>query len=32
MRCSAPDDTMVVIGRPESFDEIRRLVAEGPPD
>ena len=25
------DDTMVVIGRPESFDEIRRLVAEGPP-
>ena len=26
------NDTMVVIGRPESFDEIRRLVAEGPPD
>lgn len=25
------EDTMVVIGRPESFDEIRRLVAEGPP-
>ncbi len=25
-------DTMVVIGRPESFDEIRRLVAEGPTD
>jgi K+:H+ antiporter subunit KhtT len=25
-------DTMVVIGRPESFDEIRRLVAKGPPD
>jgi TrkA domain protein len=25
------DDTLVVIGRPESFDEIRRLVAEGPP-
>lgn len=26
------DDTLVVIGRPESFDEIRRMVAEGPPD
>jgi TrkA domain protein len=26
------EDTLVVIGRPESFDEIRRLVAEGPPD
>lgn len=26
------DDTLVVIGRPDSFDEIRRLVAEGPPD
>ncbi|MGD9573287.1 MAG: cation:proton antiporter regulatory subunit [Thermoleophilia bacterium] len=26
------DDTLVVIGRPESFDEIRKLVAEGPPD
>ena len=25
------DDTLVVIGRPDSFDEIRRLVAEGPP-
>ncbi len=26
------EDTMVVIGRPDSFDEIRLLVAEGPPD
>ncbi len=25
------DDTLVVIGRPGSFDEINRLVAEGPP-
>jgi TrkA domain protein len=25
------DDTLVVIGRPESFDEINRLVREGPP-
>jgi TrkA domain protein len=25
-------DTLVVIGRPESFGEIGRLVAEGPPD
>jgi TrkA domain protein len=25
------NDTLVVIGRPDSFDEIRRLVAEGPP-
>ena len=25
------DDTLVVIGRPDSFDEIHRLVAEGPP-
>ena len=24
------DDTLVVIGRPSSFDEINRLVAEGP--
>ena len=24
------DDTLVVIGRPESFDEINRLVREGP--
>jgi TrkA domain protein len=24
-------DTLVVIGRPNSFDDIRRLVAEGPP-
>ncbi len=26
-----PEDTLVIIGRPETFDEIRRLVAEGPP-
>jgi TrkA domain protein len=26
------DDTLVVIGRPSSFDEIIRLVAEGPPE
>jgi TrkA domain protein len=26
------DDTLVVIGRPSSFDEINRLVAEGPPE
>ena len=26
------DDTLVVIGRPGSFDEINRLVAEGPPE
>jgi TrkA domain protein len=26
-----PGDTLVVIGRPESFADIRRLVAEGPP-
>lgn len=25
------NDTLVVIGRPDSFGEIRRLVAEGPP-
>lgn len=25
------DDTLVVIGRPETFSEVRRLVAEGPP-
>jgi TrkA domain protein len=25
------DDVLVVIGRPESFEDIRRLVAEGPP-
>jgi TrkA domain protein len=26
------DDTLVVIGRPDSFDEINRLVQEGPQD
>lgn len=26
------DDTLVIIGRPATFEEIRRLVAEGPPD
>ena len=25
------DDVLVVIGRPESFEDIKRLVAEGPP-
>ncbi|MGD9696097.1 MAG: cation:proton antiporter regulatory subunit [Thermoleophilia bacterium] len=25
------NDTLVVIGRPESFEEIRRMVMEGPP-
>jgi hypothetical protein len=25
------DDTLVVLTRPDTFDDIKRLVAEGPP-